>query len=161
MAHYPMTLDDHTIQALVEQNDQALSQLVQQVLNLGLDAEVTDSLQADRYERTEGRHGDRNGYRSRQSTTRVGTLTREVPRTRDGEFRPARFDRDPRHEKARVFTGMERVGNGVSTRKIRRVTKSSVVRSFPIPRSPSWRNGIRLISWTVRNGDGSTINPTG
>nr|WP_208527730.1 transposase [Methylacidiphilum caldifontis] len=80
MAHYQITLDAQTIQALVEQKDQALAQLLQQVLNQVLEAEVTEYLQADRYERTEGRQGYRNGYRSRQLTTRVGTLTLDVPR---------------------------------------------------------------------------------
>jgi putative transposase len=123
MAHYQITLDAQTIQALIEQKDQALAQLLQQVLNQVLDAEVTEYLQADRYERTEGRQGYRNGYRSRQLTTRVGTLTLDVPRTRDGEFSPALFDRYQRHEKALVLTLMEMVVNGVSTRKIRRVTE--------------------------------------
>ncbi|WP_028962170.1 IS256 family transposase [Sulfobacillus thermosulfidooxidans] len=123
MAHYQITLDDQTIQALVGQKDQAFALLLQQVLNQVLEAEVTEHLQADRYERTEDRRGYRNGSRSRQLTTRVGTLTLEVPRTRDGEFSPTLFERYQRHEKALVLTLMEMVVNGVSTRKIRRVTE--------------------------------------
>lgn len=64
------------IQALVGRKDNA-ALLLQQVLNQVLEAEVTEHLQADRYERTEGRQGYRNGSRSRQLTTRVGTLTRD------------------------------------------------------------------------------------
>ncbi len=123
MAHHQITLDDQTIQALVEQKDQALARLLQQVLNQVLEAQVTEYLQADRYERTEERRGYRNGARSRQLTTRVGTLTLEVPRTRDGEFSPPLFERYQRQEKALVLTLMEMVVNGVSTRKIRRVTE--------------------------------------
>jgi len=123
MAHSQITLDDQTIQALVGQKDNALALLVQQVLNQVLEAQVTEYLQADRYERAEERRGYRNGSRSRQLTTRVGTVTLEVPRTRDGEFSPTLFDRYQRHEKALVLTLMEMVVNGVSTRKIRRVTE--------------------------------------
>ncbi|AEJ38635.1 transposase, mutator type [Sulfobacillus acidophilus TPY] len=123
MAHHQITLEDQTIQALMGQKDNALALLVQQVLNQVLEAQVTEYLQAKRYERTEERRGYRNGTRSRQLTTRVGTLTLEVPRTRDGEFSPPLFDRYQRHEKALVLTLMEMVVNGVSTRKIRRVTE--------------------------------------
>ncbi len=84
---------------------------------------MTEHLQANRYERTEERRGYRNGSRSRHLTTRVGTVTLEVPRTRDGEFSPTLFDRYQRHEKALVLTLMEMVVNGVSTRKIRRITE--------------------------------------
>jgi transposase-like protein len=84
---------------------------------------VTEYLQADRYERTEGRPGDRNGYRSRPWTTRVGPWTLAVPRARDGEFSPAVCDRDPRHETALVCTWMARVVHGVSTRQSRRGTE--------------------------------------
>ncbi|AEJ41324.1 transposase mutator type [Sulfobacillus acidophilus TPY] len=139
MAHYQITRDAQTIQALVEQKDQALAQLLQQVLNPVLDAEVTEYLQADRYERTEGRQGYRNGYRSRQLTTRVGTLTLDVPRTRDGEFSPALFDRYQRHEKALVLTLMEMVVNGCPPAKSDGSPKSSVARNFLSPPYPSWR----------------------
>ncbi|MCY0898142.1 MAG: IS256 family transposase [Firmicutes bacterium] len=122
MAQHQITLDDSTIQALVGQKDQALALLVQQVLNQVLEAEVAEYLQADRYERVEERRGYRNGTYSRRLTTRVGTITLDVPRTRDGEFSPTLFERYQRQEKALVLTLMEMVVNGVSTRKIRRVT---------------------------------------
>ena len=123
MAHHQITLDDQVIQALAGQKDDALAILVQQVLNQVLEAQVADQLQADRYERTEARQGYRNGSRTRQLTTRVGTLTLQVPRTRDGEFSPALFERYQRHEKALVLALMEMVVNGVSTRKISRITE--------------------------------------
>lgn len=123
MAHHQITLDDQAIQALMGQKDNALALLLQQVLNQVMEAQVTESLQADRYQRTDDRRGYRNGSRSRQLTTRVGTLTLDVPRTRDGEFSPTLFDRYQRHEQALVLTLMEMVVNGVSTRKVRHITE--------------------------------------
>lgn len=124
MAQHQITLDDPTIPALVGPKDNALALLVQQVLNQVLEAEVTAYLQADRSERVEERRGYRNGSYRRRLTTRVGTITLDVPRTRDGEFSPTLFERYQRHEKALVLTLMEMVVNGVSTRKIRRVTEA-------------------------------------
>lgn len=123
MAHHQITLDDQAIQALMGQKDNALALLLQQVLNQVMEAQMTESLQADRYQRTDDRRGYRNGSRSRQLTTRVGTLTLDVPRTRDGEFSPTLFDRYQRHEQALVLTLMEMVVNGVSTRKVRHITE--------------------------------------
>ena len=98
MAHHQITLDDQVIQAQAGQKDDALAVLVQQVLKQVLEAQVADQLQyADRYERTEARQGHRNGSRTRQLTTRVGTLTLQVPQTRDGKFSPALFERCQTH----------------------------------------------------------------
>lgn len=58
--------------------------LVEKVLNRLLQAEMTEHLGADRYERSEERTGYRNGSYERQLTTRVGRLTLEVPRAQDG-----------------------------------------------------------------------------
>lgn len=52
------------------------------------------------------------------SSTRVGTLTLEVPRTRDGKFGPTLFEWYQRQGKTLVLTLMEMVVKGVSTRKI-------------------------------------------
>lgn len=60
--------------------------MIQQVL----EAQVTDHLGADRYERSDERGGYRNGNRERQLYTRVGPLTLRVPQTRDGSF-PATY----------------------------------------------------------------------
>ncbi len=148
MAHHQITLDHPVIQALAGQQDDALALLVQQVLNQVLEAQLTDQLQADRYERTEARQGYRNGSRTRHLTTRVGTLTVQVPRTRDGEFSAALFERYQRQEKALVLALMEMVVNGVSTRKAA-LPKNSVARNFPSPRFLSWRK-----DWMARSNNG-------
>ncbi len=54
--------------------------LTEKVFNQILQAEMTDHLGADRYERGQDRTGHRNGSYERQLTTRVGKLTFEVPR---------------------------------------------------------------------------------
>ena len=45
-----------------------------------------------------------NGYYERDYTTKIGTLTLRVPRTRDGKFRAQVFERYQRNEKALLAT---------------------------------------------------------
>lgn len=84
---------------------------------------MRDHLGADRYERSEEREGYRNGYRDRHIATRVGPLTLRVPQTRDGSFSTDIFERYRRSGQAFVLGLMEMVINGVSTRKVTRITE--------------------------------------
>lgn len=63
-----------------------LAKLVESVLSQVLEAQVSESLGAQRHERSEERLGYRNGYRVRQLYTRVGPIALQVPQTRDGSF---------------------------------------------------------------------------
>jgi putative transposase len=110
--------------------DQGMAKLLEKVLNEILKAEVAEQLQAEPYERTEDRRGYRNGYREREMKTRVGTLELAVPRTRDGSFSTELFSRYQRSEQALVLALLEMVINGVSTRKIRRITEKLCGTSF-------------------------------
>lgn len=107
-----------------------LRELVEAALNRFRDAEITEHLQAGRYERSEGRSGYRNGYRSRQLKTRVGTLNLAVPMDREGNFKSELFERYQRSEKALVGTLMEMYLEGVSTRKVKDVTEALCGTSF-------------------------------
>jgi transposase-like protein len=108
----------------------ALAQLVENVIQQVLDAQITEHLGADRYERTDERAGYRNGYRERQIYTRVGPVTLRVPQTRDGSFSSDIFSRYRRSEQAFVLGLMEMVVNGVSTRKVSEITESLCGTSF-------------------------------
>jgi transposase-like protein len=100
------------------------------VVNQVLNAQVAEQLQAAPYERSEQRQGYRNGYKPRQLTTRVGALTLLVPQVRDGQFSTELFARYQRSEQALVLTLMEMVVNGVSTRKVARITEELCGTSF-------------------------------
>ena len=100
-----------------------LRQLVEQVCQQIIEAELSRYLGAETYERTEGRIGYRNGYKSRNLTTRIGQLHFQVPQSRDGKFSPELFQRYQRSEKALQLTLMEMVLQGVSMRKVETVTE--------------------------------------
>jgi transposase-like protein len=104
--------------------------MLEQVLNQVLEAQVTEHVQAEPYERTQERRGYRNGYKPRQLTTRVGTLALRVPQVRDGSFSPELFERYQRSEQALVCTLMEMVVNGVSTRKVAQITEELCGKAF-------------------------------
>lgn len=129
MAQYKITIDEQDLHQLFSQ-DQGMARLVEKVINKILEVEVTEKLRAGPYERSEDRQGYRNGYRVREMKTRVGTLELAVPRTRDGNFSSELFSRYQRSEQALVLALMEMVINGVSTRKIKRVTEELCGISF-------------------------------
>lgn len=129
MTQYQLTLDSETLQRLFT-GDGQLGRLLETVLNQVLNAQVSEQLQAAPYERSEQRQGYRNGYRPRQLTTRVGALTLLVPQVRDGQFSTELFARYQRSEQALVLTLMEMVVNGVSTRKVARITEELCGTSF-------------------------------
>jgi transposase-like protein len=122
VTQYQLTLDSETLQRLFV-GDGQLGRLLEAVLNQVLTAQVSEQLHAEPYERSEQRQGYRNGYKPRQLTTRVGALTLLVPQVRDGQFSTELFARYQRSEQALVLTLMEMVVNGVSTRKVARITE--------------------------------------
>ncbi len=87
-----------------------------------LEVEFEEFLGAEPYERSEDREGYRNGYRERDLFTRVGRLTLRVPRDREGKFSTRLFDCYQRSEKALVLALQESYLQGVSTRKMKKIT---------------------------------------
>jgi putative transposase len=81
MHQIQLTVDRDHLQGLLT-HDEALRQLLEALLNQVLQAEVTDHLHAQPYERTEERQGYRNGTKPRQLTTRAGTVQLLLPQVR-------------------------------------------------------------------------------
>ncbi len=122
MTQYQITLDSEILQHIFTSDD-GMAKLMEQVLNQVLNAQITEQIQAEPYERTEERQAYRNGYRPRTMNTRVGTLVLQVPRLRSGQFSTQLFERYQRSEQALVLALMEMVVNGVSTRKVAKITE--------------------------------------
>ena len=135
MAQYQITLDSEILQQLFLSNskDEGVSALLESVLNQVLQAEATEQLCAEPYERTEERTGYRNGTYPHQLTTRVGNLTLRVPRIRNGKFSTELFARYQICEQALVLALMEMVINGVSTRVIVNENSPFMAEKIPHP----------------------------
>ena len=129
MATFEITIDDEKIQELLH-GDRGMAALLEPILNQIMQAEMTDHLGASPEERTDDRQGYRNGSYKRQLTTRVGRLELEVPRDRDGTFQTELFQRYQRSEKALVLALMQMVVQGVSTRRVKKITTELCGREF-------------------------------
>ena len=62
---------------------------VRVVLQELIEAEATEVIGAGRYERTDSRVTDRNGFRPRLLTTKAGDVALSIPRLRAGSFFPS------------------------------------------------------------------------
>ena len=129
MADIQFTISAEKIQAMLF-GDRGIEVLMEEVMNQLLQAEMTAHLRATPGEQTDRRRGYRNGSYERRLTTRVGTLELEVPRDREGTFQSTLFERYQRNEKALVLAMMEMVVQGVSTRKVKKITDKLCGRRF-------------------------------
>jgi transposase-like protein len=128
MSHDDNTLKQRLRQHLenleeVKEDKDWLRDLVEWLAQELLDVEFSEFVAAEPYERSEERQGYRNGYRQRDLFTRVGRLTLRVPRDREGRFSTQLLERYQRSEKALVLALQESYLQGVSTRKMRRITE--------------------------------------
>lgn len=113
-------LDKHD----VDMPDDFLHEIMELVLNLLMEAQVTELVGADRYERSADRSDHRNGKRHRRWDTRVGTLDLMIPRLREESYFPSFLEHRRRSEKALLAVIQEAYVDGIGTRKMDRLAKS-------------------------------------
>ena len=111
------------LQGAINDGDDAIRLLLQHTIQRVLEEEITAYLEAGTYERTDKRNGYRNGYKPRTLKTRVGRLELMVPKDREGRFQTELFERYQRNEKALTLAIMEMYIQGVSTRKVKKITE--------------------------------------
>lgn len=129
MTQYKVTLSGDDLHGLF-QNDEGLARLMEKILNQVLQAQATEAIGALPYERSESRRGLRNGLRDRGLETRVGSLRLSVPQFRKGTLSTSLWERYQRSEMALLVAMMEMVVNGVSTRKVTKITEELCGASF-------------------------------
>ena len=106
------------------QNVDLLRETAQWLLQQLIEADVTERIGAGYYERSESRKTQRNGNRSVDYETRLGTLHLQIPKLRSGSYYPEwLLQRRKPVEQALVGVIVEAYINGVSTRKIDRLVQ--------------------------------------
>ena len=95
-----------------------LKDLAEAVLQKLMDFDVDNLIGAGRYERSDGRTTQRNGYRPRELDTRLGTLELKIPKLRKGSYFPGFLEPRKTAERALVAVIQEAWIKGVSTRKV-------------------------------------------
>ena len=118
------------VKELLASDRDGLREIVRDVLQSVLEAEMDDTLAAGKSERTDARLGYRSGYYSRTLITRVGKLELRVPQDRAGHFSTELFERYQRSEQALVATLAEMYVQGVSTRKVKAITEELCGHAF-------------------------------
>jgi putative transposase len=125
MTQYQINLNSDLLHQLflADSKEAGIATLLESILNQVLKAQAAEQIGAEHYERSEERLGYRNGSYPHKLMTRVGQITLQIPRFRDGKFSTELFSRYQRSEQALVLAMMEMVLNGVSTRKVSKVTE--------------------------------------
>lgn len=118
-----------------------------------MEEEMTEHLQAGYRENTPGRRGERNGHYTRSLITEVGRIEQlKVPRDREGTFLTEVFERYHRMTGSFEEAVLEMYLQGISTRKIERVTGklSGVQISKDAVSRIAGRLGEELDAWRSR-----------
>jgi putative transposase len=123
MAEERMTVSE-ALRKGEEPAEDPLRQIVRWAVQELMEAEVAAQIGAERYERTEERSTQRNGYRPRTWDTRVGSLELQIPKLRQGSYLPGWLEPRRRAEQALVAVVAEAYVQGVSTRKVEAVVQA-------------------------------------
>ena len=115
---------------MVGEDGEFLRPMVRAVVQEFLEAEMTQTVGAEKGERAEGRLSYRSGYYTRSLVTRVGKLELRVPQDRHGRFSTEIFERYQRSEKALVAALTQMYIQGVSTRKVQAISEELCGHSF-------------------------------
>ncbi len=95
-----------------------LREAMLRLIRLLMELEVGEQIGAERYERSEERTTQRNGYRERGWETRLGELPLRIPKLRRGTYFPSFLEPRRRAERALLAVIQAAYVEGVSTRKV-------------------------------------------
>ena len=105
---------EELIKVFIEDRTEGKKGFVTWFLNNVMEEELTEQLNAESYERTDGRRGFRNGTKKRKLKTVDGELTLNKPDIRSGSFETTVFDKYSTVEKGLNSVIAESYINGVS-----------------------------------------------
>jgi len=115
------------MKCLIDQGLDGMADAVGLLLNEAMKIERSEFLQAGPYERQVDRLGYANGFKDKTVRTRVGEIRLKIPQVRDcvgGEgFYPNSLEKGLRSERALKLAIAEMYVNGVSTRRVAKITQ--------------------------------------
>ena len=119
MTEHSINLLEYLHKLALEPDTDFLRESLKVVTQLLMEAEVTQAIGAQKYERSEARNNRRNGYRERRWETRVGDIQLQIPKLRRGSYFPEWLLEARRlSEQALLNVIQEAYLQGVSTRKV-------------------------------------------
>ncbi len=111
------------MELLITHGFEEMGQSLKILLDTAMLIERERYLNAAHYERTEERQGYANGFKPKNVKTRVGALDLSIPQTRDSQFYPKSLEKGIRSESTLKLSLAEMYVNGVSTRKVAKITE--------------------------------------
>ncbi len=117
------TACNEVVELLAEHGFDGMAQAIETLMNEAMKLERTETLNAAPYQRTNERRGYANGFKPKTINSRLGRLELQVPQTRDVEFYPSTLERGERSERALKLALAEMYVQGVSTRKVKKITQ--------------------------------------
>jgi putative transposase len=120
-AHPSVTRE--VVQTLAEHGFDGMARAMELLVNECMKIERQQALGVGPYQRGEARRGQANGFKRKTLKTRVGPLELAVPQVRNGKFYPTALERGSRSERALTLALAEMYVEGVSTRKVTKITE--------------------------------------
>lgn len=118
MADSTIALGEYLRNIGVEMDSDFLREAIVLLTRLLMEAEVSERIGAERYERSDSRQGYRNGHRDRVWETRVGEIALQIPKLRSGTYFPSFLEPRRPAERALLAVIQSAYVAGVSTRKV-------------------------------------------
>lgn len=111
------------VKLLADDGFNALGEALRRIINQAMQLERQQHLGVGPYERSDARNGYANGYKPKTVQTRVGALDLDIPQVRDSSFYPSSLEKGLRSERALKIALAEMYVQGVSTRKVAKITE--------------------------------------
>ncbi len=126
-----MTIDRMAMKELLEKgSDQdLLREMIAFIASRMMDVEVESLTGAAHGERSVGRTNQRNGYRTRDWHTGVGTVPVAIPKLRKGTYFPSFLEARRSADKAMIAVIQEAYVQGVSTRSVEAMGMTGISKS--------------------------------
>ena len=116
-------LIEDIIKGLIDQGSEGLKPILEILFNIAMKSERQNYLKAEPYQRNNERIGYANGFKPKQLKTRMGELDLQIPQVRGLNFYPQSIKKGCRSERALKLTLAEMYIQGVSTRKVQKITE--------------------------------------
>lgn len=117
------TLVEEIMKSLISNNSDGIKIVLETLFNLAMKEERKQFINADLYERSDDRIGHANGYKPKNLKTRMGELELKIPQVRGLGFYPKSIEKGCRSEKALKLALAEMYIQGVSTRRVQKITE--------------------------------------
>ncbi len=114
---------DMAMELFIDNGFDGMANAIPILMNAAMQIERSRYLRAEPYERTEQRRSHANGFKPKSVKTRIGEIELAIPQTRDGAFYPGSLERGLRSERALKIAMAEMYIQGVSTRKMAKITE--------------------------------------